>query len=282
MDSDKLHQWVQWLIFFSSLISTFPHWSGWNSWYNFGCNYTEQMIRETADTMIASGLASLGYQYSLSTPSLFENDLVEVLFVVNLDDCWQISRDASGRIQPDPNAFPNGLQPLIDYIHSRQLKFGLYSGRIPHLILWSMTNSWFYRCRPQDLCAPSRLVGLWEDRCRDLRWMASGFRQIWQLFWRWNHTRSALSSYAWCFESNGKIDVLFALRYGGHITRDRSKRSSLAIEWGVDSPALWAADVGNSWRTAADLQDTWKAMIGTMDIVRSRWTVHRHGNPLYF
>ena len=40
------------------------------------------------------------------------------------------------------------------------------------------------------------------------------------------------------------------------------------MEWGVDSPALWAMDVGNSERTAGDLDDKWKAMISTTDIVR--------------
>ena len=40
------------------------------------------------------------------------------------------------------------------------------------------------------------------------------------------------------------------------------------IEWGVDSPALWAADVGNSWRTADDISDNWDSMTKTMDIVR--------------
>ena len=41
----------------------------------------------------------------------------------------------------------------------------------------------------------------------------------------------------------------------------------LSIEWGVDKPALWATDVGNSWRTAGDIGDNWNAMISTMDIV---------------
>ena len=45
-----------------------------------------------------------------------------------MDDCWQMSRDAQGTIQPDPRTFPNGIPTLIDYIHSRKLKFGLYSG----------------------------------------------------------------------------------------------------------------------------------------------------------
>jgi alpha-galactosidase len=45
-----------------------------------------------------------------------------------MDDCWQRSRDAQGTIQPDPVAFPSGIPALIDYVHSRKLKFGLYSG----------------------------------------------------------------------------------------------------------------------------------------------------------
>lgn len=47
-----------------------------------------------------------------------------------MDDCWQISRDAKGAIQADPNAFPSGISALVDYIHSKKLKFGLYSGNI--------------------------------------------------------------------------------------------------------------------------------------------------------
>jgi alpha-galactosidase len=47
---------------------------------------------------------------------------------VNLDDCWQMSRDAQGTIQPDPAAFPGGIPALVDYVHSKKLKFGLYSG----------------------------------------------------------------------------------------------------------------------------------------------------------
>jgi hypothetical protein len=45
-----------------------------------------------------------------------------------MDDCWQRSRDAQGTIQPDPVAFPSGIPALIDYVHSKKLKFGLYSG----------------------------------------------------------------------------------------------------------------------------------------------------------
>ena len=39
------------------------------------------------------------------------------------------------------------------------------------------------------------------------------------------------------------------------------------LEWGVDSPALWAADVGNSWRTTKDIQDSWNSMLSNIDFV---------------
>jgi hypothetical protein len=39
-------------------------------------------------------------------------------------------------------------------------------------------------------------------------------------------------------------------------------------------------DVGNSWRTANDLQDKWEAMISTMGIVRDQPTlIHRLDCP---
>jgi len=83
---------------------------GWNSWNKFACNISEALIKETADSLVSSGLAALGYNY------------------VNLDDCWQSStRDASGRVQPDPTRFPSGLKALGDYIHAKGLKFGIYS-----------------------------------------------------------------------------------------------------------------------------------------------------------
>jgi alpha-galactosidase len=92
---------------FDGLASTPP--MGWNSWNKFACDVNEQLIRETADAMVASGLRDAGYQY------------------VNIDDCWHGERDARGFIQPDAKRFPSGMKALADYIHARGLKLGLYS-----------------------------------------------------------------------------------------------------------------------------------------------------------
>ncbi len=56
-----------------------------------------------------------------------------------MDDCWQRSRDANGTIQPDPKAFPNGIPALADYVHSKKLKFGVYSG-IQIIIIYSLPS----------------------------------------------------------------------------------------------------------------------------------------------
>jgi len=83
---------------------------GWNSWNKFACNVSEQLIRQEADAMVASGMKDAGYQY------------------INVDDCWQQkSRDADGNIQADPEHFPSGIKALADYVHAKGLKFGLYS-----------------------------------------------------------------------------------------------------------------------------------------------------------
>ncbi len=49
---------------------------------------------------------------------------------MNLDDFWQSTRDAEDTIQSDPHTFPSGIPSLVDYAHSKKLKFGLYSGII--------------------------------------------------------------------------------------------------------------------------------------------------------
>ena len=41
----------------------------------------------------------------------------------------------------------------------------------------------------------------------------------------------------------------------------------LYSEWGVDTPALWAPAVGNSWRTTYDIADHWGSMLRNIDIV---------------
>ncbi|KAM0828038.1 hypothetical protein ACQ4PT_067811 [Festuca glaucescens] len=83
---------------------------GWNSWNHFFCQINEEIIRETADALINTGLAKLGYKY------------------VNIDDCWaEPNRDYQGNMVPNKQSFPSGIKALADYVHAKGLKLGVYS-----------------------------------------------------------------------------------------------------------------------------------------------------------
>ncbi len=84
---------------------------GFNTWNTFGENINEQVIKETADAMVSTGLKDAGYEYLV------------------IDDCWsKRERDpVTGKIVPDEIKFPNGMKAVSDYVHSKGLKFGMYS-----------------------------------------------------------------------------------------------------------------------------------------------------------
>lgn len=84
---------------------------GWSSWNHFADRVDDRVIRETADAMVASGLAAAGYQY------------------VNIDDAWAAGRNAAGEIIPN-GKFPD-MKALADYVHARGLKIGIYSSPGP-------------------------------------------------------------------------------------------------------------------------------------------------------
>lgn len=83
---------------------------GWNSWNTFGADISEELIMETADAIVDRGLKDAGYEY------------------VVIDDCWSLrERDKDGKLVADPAKFPHGMKYLSDYVHSKGLKFGMYS-----------------------------------------------------------------------------------------------------------------------------------------------------------
>lgn len=84
---------------------------GWNTWNTFGKDINEALIRESADAFIDNGLKDAGYEYLV------------------IDDCWsEYNRDpVTDRIVPHHEKFPNGMKVVADYVHSKGLKFGMYS-----------------------------------------------------------------------------------------------------------------------------------------------------------
>lgn len=93
---------------FEGLALTPP--MGWNSWNTFESHISEQLVKDIADVMIATGMQEAGYEY------------------IVIDDCWAVrERDPEGNMVPDPVKFPSGIKALTDYLHERGFKFGIYS-----------------------------------------------------------------------------------------------------------------------------------------------------------
>jgi alpha-galactosidase len=83
---------------------------GWNSWNTFEVNINEDLIKQTADLLVSSGMKDAGYTY------------------IVVDDGWEaLKRDTLGNLVPDPLKFPHGMKAVADYVHSKGLKFGIHN-----------------------------------------------------------------------------------------------------------------------------------------------------------
>jgi alpha-galactosidase len=175
---------------------------GWNSWNKFGCNINEQIVRDSADAIVASGMRDAGYQY------------------VVIDDCWHGPRDVNGFITADTQRFPSGIKALADYVHSKGLKFGIYSdaGRLT--------------CGGR----PGSQGHEYQDALTYARWGADYLK------------------YDWCNTGDRNAQEAYALMADALRASGRDIVFSMC-EWGTAKPWLWAKNIGNLWRTTGDISD---------------------------
>ena len=188
-----------------SLAPTPP--MGWNSWNKFACNVSEELIHETADSMVSSGMRAAGYQY------------------VNIDDCWQVSRDAQGTIVADPTRFPSGIKALADYVHGKGLKLGVY------------TDAGTLTCQKRP--------GSLGHELQDAKTYAA---------WGVDYVKVD-----WCHAEGLDPEVQYAKFRDALVQAGRPIVFSIC-NWGVKAPWTWGPVTGNLWRTTDDISDTWESM----------------------
>jgi alpha-galactosidase len=139
-----------------------------------------------------------------------------------IDDCWHGARDERGQIQSDPKRFPSGIKALADYVHAKGLKFGIYSdaGRQTCAERPGSQGHEF-----QD----ARQYALWGVDYLKYDWCNTGTRD----------TREAYTLMSDALRASGR-PIVFSI-----------------CEWGTTKPWLWGRAVGNLWRTAGDIGDSW-------------------------
>lgn len=207
---------------------------GWNSWNRFGCDVNEQLIRETADAMVSSGMKAAGYQY------------------VVIDDCWQGERDALGFIQPDPERFPSGMKALADYIHSKGLKFGIYS------------DAGWKTCGGH----PGSRGYEYQDALTYAKWGVDYLK------------------YDWCNTEGLNAEGAYLTMRDALFAAGRPIVFSIC-EWGDNQPWEWGEDIGHLWRTTGDItaifdgqegHGTWNSW-GVLQILDMRENIRQYAGP---
>ena len=198
---------------------------GWNSWNHFADKVTDKDIRDSADQLVATGMKDAGYVF------------------VNIDDTWEGERDANGVLHTNAK-FPD-MKALVDYVHSKGLKIGIYSSPGPRTCGGyegslgheeqdaKMYAEWGIDYLKYDLCSFNEEVMLKQapgDSAGQLRLMIAAYSKM----------DKAL-------KSTGRPIVYSLCQYG----------------W--DAAWEWAPTVGgNLWRTTDDIDSKWDriAVIG--------------------
>ncbi len=183
---------------------------GWNSWNKFAGRIDDKAVREIADAMASSGMRDAGYIY------------------VNIDDTWEAERDKDGNIQTNQK-FPD-MKALSDYVHSKGLKIGIYSGP------------------GRKTCAG--FEGSYGHEEQDARtWAAWGIDYL---------------KYDWCSASAvyHRDEMAPAYRKMALALRATGRPIIYSLcQYGLLDVGEWGEGAGgNLWRTTGDISDRWDSM----------------------
>ena len=183
---------------------------GFNTWNTFGEDISDELIRSTTDRFIELGLRDAGYEY------------------IVIDDCWsEKQRDENGRLVPNREKFPNGIKAVADYVHSKGLKFGIYS------------------CVGNRTCAD--YPGSFEHEFIDAETFAE---------WGVDYLK-----YDYCFKPMTEKGDLLYKRMALALANCGRDIVFSACNWGAENSKEWIKETGaHMWRSGNDIRDNWKSI----------------------
>lgn len=183
---------------------------GWNSWNTFGPDINEEVVMRSADAMVENGLLAAGYEYLV------------------IDDCWSKRvRGADGRLEADPEKFPHGMKHVADYVHSKGLKFGMYS------------------CAGPLTCA--RYPGSFDHEFVDAATFAA---------WGVDYLK-----YDYCFHPSTRRGEDLYRRMGIALANCGRDIVFSGCSWGVEDTKVWMPGTGcHLWRSTGDIHDSWASI----------------------
>lgn len=195
---------------------------GWSSWNTYGVNINENLIKRQADAMVSKGLKDVGFDH------------------INIDDGYFGGRDKTdGHLLIHKTRFPNGLKPIVEYIHSKGLKAGIYSDAGRNTC-GSMFNG----------DATGKGVGLYEHDQQDADYFFNdcGFDFIKVDFCGGSYYHN--EDHLVLDEQQRYTAISQAIKNTG-----RTDVRMNACRWAY--PGTWVSDVAFSWRTTGDINNSW-------------------------
>ena len=222
---------------------------GWNSWNTFGPDINAAVVCETADKIVELGLKDCGYEY------------------VVIDDIWMMpERDENDRLVPNPEKFPDGMKAVADYVHSKGLKFGIYScagimtcAKFPSSFQYEFIDAqtfaeWGVDFLKYDFCFKTESVqghNLYKRMAMALR---SCGREILFNACNWGAAESFKPAY----------DTPIKLPKGYAVNE-------------VIGPEKWMRSAGiHMWRSTGDINDSWASIV---DIFNQQDSMEAYGAP---
>lgn len=203
----------------TTLAATPP--MGWNSWNHFGEKVTDADVRAAADAVVASGMRDAGYVY------------------INVDDSWEGKRDAQGNIHSNTK-FPD-MKALADYVHSKGLKFGIYSSPGP-TTCGGYEGSYGHEQQDANTYAAWGVDYLKYDLC--------SYMSIMKLHDPNQNPQKAVAM----------MQAAYEKMHQALVNTHRPIVYSLC-QYGVGSVWEWGPKVGgNLWRTTDDIRDKYRSM----------------------
>jgi len=194
---------------------------GWASWNHFFCDYNEQTIREQADALVSTGMRDLGYRYVL------------------IQECIAPERNAHGALIVDPVRFPQGMKTLVDYIHARGLKAGIY------------TDIGAHTCYPKP-----RYQGSFGHEDQDAKIFASWGMDLVEM--------------DYCNRPAGHTGREIYERMAAAIQKTGHPMLFYICSWGNEKPWTWARGKAQLWRTTGDISPDknkvqWANVVGNFE-----------------
>ena len=187
---------------------------GWNSWNAFESRIDDKTVREMTDEMVKNGMRDAGYTY------------------VNIDDTWEGVRDAQGNLAANKK-FPD-MKALADYVHSKGMKFGIYSSPGPRTC-GEYPGS--YGHEEQD----AKTYAAWGVDYLKYDWCGA------RMIYKDADLQAVYQKMGDALLKSGRPIVYSLCEYGnGHVE-----------QWGAKAGA-------NLWRTTGDIRDSWTSMIANI------------------